>query len=128
MNSWQFHLSNLQRVGRVWAISVSFVYTGLLVWAYLQSHNLNLTYCLKSCLLLVLCFLFVCMIDQTQMYPSSISPLGLLQRIILCNIYSVNHLIYWGLGFLENRSRGDQEFIVKMERVAHIGGCLFTRR
>ena len=30
INSSQFHLSNWQGVGTVWAIHVSFVYTGLL--------------------------------------------------------------------------------------------------
>ena len=89
MNTWQFHLSNLQGVGPVWAISISFVYTELLVWAFPQSHKLNLIYCLKFCLLLALCFLLVCTVDQTQMCPSSISPLGLFQGIT-CNIKRLN--------------------------------------
>ena len=78
MNTWQFHLSNWQGVGPVWAMSISFVYTGLLVGAFSQSHKLNLTYCLKSSPLLAFCFLLVCMVDQTLMCFSSISPLGLL--------------------------------------------------
>ena len=69
----------------VWATSVSFVYTRLLVRAFLQSSMLNLIYCLKSSLQLAFCFLFVCMVNQTQMYLSSISPLWLFQ-VIICNI------------------------------------------
>ena len=42
-----------------------------------------LIYCLKSSLLLAFCFLFVCMVDQTQMCPSCMSALGLFQGI--CN-------------------------------------------
>ena len=29
MNTWKFHLSICQRVGPVWSIFISFVYTGL---------------------------------------------------------------------------------------------------
>ena len=54
-------------------------------WAFPQLHNLNLTYCLKSSLSLTFCFLFVCMVDQTQMQLSSISPLGLFE-VIICNV------------------------------------------
>ena len=82
----------LARVVPVWAISVSFVYTGLLVWALIQPHKLNLTYYFKSSLLLVFCSMHICTVDQSQMYPSSISPLGLFQGII-CNIHSVNPLL-----------------------------------
>ena len=39
--------------------------------------------------------LFVCMVDQAQMYPSSISPLGLLQEIIF-NIHSVTPPLFTG--------------------------------
>ena len=78
-----FHLLSWQVVSSVWAISIFFVNTGLLVWAIPQSHRLNLTCCFKSCQLLAFCFLLVCMVDQTQIFPSSISPLGLFQRI--CN-------------------------------------------
>ena len=53
--TWQFHLLNWQRVGPMRVIFLSFVYTGLLVWAFLQSHKLNLTYCFKSSLLLAFC-------------------------------------------------------------------------
>ena len=77
MNTWQFHLSNWQGVAPVWTTSISFIYTGLLVWALPQSQRLNLIYCLKTYLLLAFCFLFVCMMDQTQMCPSSISPVRL---------------------------------------------------
>ena len=55
MNIWQFHLLNWQGVGPICAIFVSFVYTGLIVWAFLQSHNLNLTYCFKSSVTCILC-------------------------------------------------------------------------
>ena len=82
-NTWQFHLSNWQDMGLMWAIS--FVYSELLVWAFPQSHRLNLSYYLKSSLLLAFCFLLACVVDQTQMCPSSISPLGIFQGII-CNI------------------------------------------
>ena len=44
---------------------------------------------LMSSLLLAFCFLFICVVDQTQMYSSSISPLGLFQEIV-CNIHGVN--------------------------------------
>ena len=74
----------LYGMGPMWGISVSFLYTGLLVWAFPKSQ-LNLAYGSKSFLVLAFCFLFVCMTDPTQMYPSSISPLGLFQGII-CNI------------------------------------------
>ena len=97
----------------------------------LQSHKLNLTYCLKSSLLLAFWFLFVCMVDQTQMYPSFISPLELFQGII-CNIHSVKPLIYRGLAFLKNHSRGDQDFLLKMGGggrvgVAHVGEVVYRK-
>ena len=96
-NTWQFDLSNWQGVRLVWIISAFFVYTGLLVWTFLQSHKLNVTYCLKS------------LVDQTQMHPTSISPLGLFQEIV-CNIHSVNLFIYRGLGFLKDyRRRGGEK-------------------
>ena len=86
MNSWQFHLSNWHGVVcPTWAISISFVYTGLLASSFPQSHKFNLTDCLKSSLLLQFYFLFVYMVDQTEMYPSRISPLKLFHRI-KCNI------------------------------------------
>ena len=72
-------------MGPVWITSVSFVYTGLLIWVFSQLQKLNLTYCLKLSLLLAFCFLLVCMVNQTQMYLSSISPLELFWWII-CNI------------------------------------------
>ena len=76
---------NLPGVGPMWAFSVSFVYTVLLVWAFPQLHKLNLSYCLKSSLLLVFCFLFVCVVDQTHVYPSCVLLLRLFRGII-CNI------------------------------------------
>ena len=123
MNNWQFHLSNWQGVGPVWAFSFSFVYTGLNVWAFIQSQKLNLTYCLNSSLLLTFCPLIVCMAHQSQMYPLSISPLGLSQGII-CNIPSVtlsllspppSPLAEGGLEFLKNHKREDQNFTVKIK-------------
>ena len=106
--------------------------TCLSIWAFPQLQKLNLTYCLKSSLLLAFCLLFVCMVAQTQMYSSSISPLELFQRII-CNIHSVKPIIYRGLGFLKNHRRGDQYFLVKMGGVAHkegvgVGGLVVFRK
>ena len=82
MNTRHFYLLNWQRVGHVWVIIISFVYTELLVWAFPQSLRFNLAYCLKSSQLLAFCFLLLCIVDQTQMCPSSILPLGLFQGII----------------------------------------------
>ena len=71
-------------MGAVWAISVSFVYIELLVWGIIpRVKQLNFTHCWKSSVLFAFFFLFVCMTDQTQMCPSSISSLGLFQGIIL---------------------------------------------
>ena len=50
MITWQFHLPNLQGEGPIWAISISFVYTRLVVGTFPKSHKLNLTYYLKSSL------------------------------------------------------------------------------
>ena len=67
------------------------------------------------------------MADQTQMYISSISPLRLFQGII-CNIHSVNPLIYKGLGFLKNHRRGgDQDFLVKMEGETHVEEVVYRK-
>ena len=86
MSNWQFHLSDLAKgVGFICAISISFVCTGLLVWAFPYSQKLNLTSCLKSSLLLLFSFLLVCTVDQTQMHPSFIWPLGLFPGIIYNN-------------------------------------------
>ena len=59
------------------------------------------------------------MVDQTQMYPSSISPLGLFQGII-CSIHSVIPLCIGGLGFFKNHRRCHEEFLVKMGDVANM--------
>ena len=88
MNTWKFLLSNRQGVGPVWAISVSLVYIVSLVWAFSQSDKLNLTFCLKFSQLLEFCFPFL-WLNQTQIYPSSISPLGLFQGII-CDTGGLN--------------------------------------
>ena len=104
VNTWQFNYSNSQGVGPVCTNSVSFVYTELLVWALLQSDKLNLTYCLKSVLLLPFCFQFVCMVYQTRMCPLSFSPLRLFWGII-CNIHSVNPLIHRRSRFSKNHRR-----------------------
>ena len=101
------------------------LYRITLVWAFLQWHKFNLTYCLKSSLLLTFFFLLVCIVDQTQLHPSSISILGLFQGII-CDIHSANPLFIEVLGFLKNHRCGDQDFLVKMREgeggvcVAHI--------
>ena len=54
------------RVGLVWAISASFIYTGRLIRAFSHLQTLNLTYCSKSSLLLAFCFWFNCMTNLTQ--------------------------------------------------------------
>ena len=120
MSTWQFHLVNLQGLCPVWTISISFVYKVLLVWVFLQLHKLNLTYCLKSSLLLPFCFLFISTVDQNQIYPSSLIHLtiiGLFQEII-CNIHSVvpnpPSLLIGRFGFLKNHRKGDQDFLVKI--------------
>ena len=82
MNILQIYLLNWQGVGPLWVICIPFAYTELPVWAFPQSHRINLTYCLKFSLLLTFRLLLVCMIDQTQTFPSSILPLGLFQGII----------------------------------------------
>ena len=51
--------------GLMWAISISFDNTGLLVSLFPQSHKLNFNYCQKYFLLFACCFLFVCMVYQT---------------------------------------------------------------
>ena len=136
MNTWEFHLLNWLGVHLMWVISFSFVYIGLLVWTFLQSHKLNLTYCLKSSLLLAFCFLFVCMVDQTQIYPSSISPLGLFQVILYVIFIVWTHpsppplpsthtaplpLFIGNWDFWKIKEGGIKIFLWKW-RVAHIGG------
>ena len=66
MNTWLFHLPKCYRMGLVWAISASFIYTGLLIRAFPHLQTLNLTYCSISSLLLAFCFLFNCMTSLTQ--------------------------------------------------------------
>ena len=99
MSTWQFHLLNWQGVCPVWTILVSFVYAGSLVWAFLQSHKINLTYCFKSSLLLESKILSVCLYNWSNSnVPPSISPLGLLQEII-CSVHSVSSPYLLGLDF-----------------------------
>ena len=81
MNTWQLYLLNWQGVSPMWAIPISLVYTELLVWAFPPPQKLNLTYCMKSSLLLAFCFLLVYVVDQTQICTSSILPLGLFHDI-----------------------------------------------
>ena len=88
-------------------ISVSFVYTGLLVRAFPHLHRLNLTYYSKSSVLLTFCFLFICIIDPTHICLSPIS-LELLQLFqgILCNNErmkggEIGYMNYWGRDKLE---------------------------
>ena len=63
-------------------------------------------------LLLEFCFLFVCVVDQTQMCRSSISPLGLFQEIA-CNIYDVNYPPYLqGVEIFEKPQKGGIKIFV----------------
>ena len=56
MNTWQFHLWNWQGTIFVWAVSVSFVYTGLLVWAFIHT-GLHITEIFSvTCILLSVSF------------------------------------------------------------------------
>ena len=98
MDTWQVHLSNWQVMGPALVISVSFINMGSFVWAFIRSYKLSYTYCLKYSLLLAFCFLFFCMVDQSQIYPLPISPLGLFQGIIY-NIHSVAPLFIGGWDF-----------------------------
>ena len=86
MNTWQFHLSKGYRMGLVWAISASFIYTGLLIRAFPHLQTLNLTYCSKYSLLHAFCFLFNCMTKLTRNSfngkMDDILPLELFQGII----------------------------------------------
>ena len=77
MNIWQFHLPKWYRMGLVWAISASFIYTGLLTRAFPHLLALNLTYCSKSSLLLVFCFFFFNLI--TLFYVGIVQKLELTQ-------------------------------------------------
>ena len=67
-------------------ISVSFVYTGLLVRAFPHLHRLNLTYYSKPSAPLAFWFLIICMIDPTEicLSPISLELLELFQGIV-CN-------------------------------------------
>ena len=80
------HFPNWSGLYSLWAISLSFVYTRLLVRAFPHLHKLNLTYHSKSSMLLAFCFLFICIIHPTQICLSSIL-LELLQLFqgIVCN-------------------------------------------
>ena len=70
----------------LYELSVSFVYTGLLVWAFPHLHRLNLSYYSKSSMLLAFRFLLICVIDPTQicLSPISLELLQLFQGIV-CN-------------------------------------------
>ena len=94
------HLSNWSGVCPVGAISVSFVYTELLVRAFPHLPRLNLTYYSKSSPLLAFCFLFICMTDPTQVCPSPIS-LVLLQ-------------LFQGIICSNKRLKGDPLFILQL--------------
>ena len=84
MNFWQLYLLNWQGLRPVWVIFVSsFVYKGLLVWAFPQLHRLKFTCCWKS-QILPFCFLLVWLIKLKMSPPPPISQLGLFQGII-CN-------------------------------------------
>ena len=93
INTWKFHLLNWQRGAS------GEVYLRLFCLHWITCLNIPtvrraLSYILlMSSLLLAFCFLLVFMVDQIQMYPSSISPLGLFQEIV-CNIHNVNFSAY----------------------------------
>ena len=69
----------------MWAIFVSFLYTGLLVRAFSHLHSVNLTYHSKSLAVTCICFPFVCTTGLTEICLSLISLLELFQGIT-CNI------------------------------------------
>ena len=84
VNTWKFPFVELAR-GRFHMGHLRFFCLHRIICLNIPTvTQAYLTHSLKSSLLLAFCFLFVCTVDQTQMYPSSISPLGLFQRII-CN-------------------------------------------
>ena len=77
------------------------------------------SFCLKSSFVLALCFIIVCMVDQTQMYPSCISPLGLFQGIT-CNIEqliggSFGALNCWGNLYWRREPQTPLHTLVKMQ-------------
>ena len=74
MNTWQFHLLNWQGVGPMWAICFFCLHKITCLSIPVQPLLLNLTYWLKYYLLLAFCFLYVCMVDQTQMCPPPSHP------------------------------------------------------
>ena len=77
------HFSNCLGTCPLWAISASFVYSDLLVKAFIRH---NPTYYSKSSPLLPFCFLFICMTYPTQICPSPISlELSELFQGIKCN-------------------------------------------
>ena len=112
LNTRQFHLLNWQGFGLMWAISISFTYTELAM--RIQSHGFNLTYCLKSSILLAFCFLLVSMIDQSKMCPSSISQSGLNQRFIPLSIPCICLILI----------NQNQIKIKKVDRLHEIPNCL----
>ena len=79
----------------------------------------------KSSLLLAFCYLFVCMVDQSNTYHFSISPLGLF-------LVSYVILIVWfplfirGWDFWKIIEGGIKIFLLKWE-VAHTGGLFIER-
>ena len=94
-------------LGPLWTLSVSFVYTKWLVWAYFYSPT-SLILLLEIFHVIFILLSSVCMVDQTQIYPSSISLLELFQGIVY-NIHSVTllpPLVIGVLGFLKNHSWG----------------------
>ena len=50
MKTWRFHLPKWYRMGLVWAISASFIYTGLLIRSFPHLKTLNLTYRWFNCM------------------------------------------------------------------------------
>ena len=67
MNTWQFHLWNWQVVDPAW--DTSFICLHWITCLSFLSHTNLILLIAWNLLLLEFCFLFVCIIDQTQMYP-----------------------------------------------------------
>ena len=65
MNTRQFHLSNWEELGPVWAISVSYVYTGLLVWVFPQLQRGLILLIARNLSCYLHFALYLCMVDQT---------------------------------------------------------------
>ena len=83
MKTWQFKLLNSQGVGPVWTISVSFVYTGLLIWVFSVAKSLILLIAWNSPCYLHFVFCLFLWLIKLKCTPHS--PLELFWGII-CNV------------------------------------------